>query len=295
MIMAGWTATLLDVKGAFMNGRFKEQMKKLVDCDDIGEMKECVGCKVERNWQERWIRLTQPVMLQSFKDEFNLDEHGKDPRTKAEPGKVLEPPKEKTTLDKNNQKVFRSGTGKLLHMMRWTRPEILNSVRELSRAMAGATLYHKQAMRRVMKYCVSTPDRGLLLKPTGIWDGGAEFEFIINGKSDSEYAKDETRRSVNGWAVWLNDAPISFRSKMMPIVALSVTEAELFATVLWAQDVLFAMRILNSVGLRVKLPMKLEIDNRGTVDFTHNYSVGGRTRHVEVNFARMERIWTDHL
>jgi hypothetical protein len=54
------------------------------------------------------------------------------------------------------------------------------------------------------------------------------------------------------------------------------------AAVLYAQDMLFAMRILNSVGLKVKLPMKLEIDNRGTVDFTHNYSVGGRTGHVEV-------------
>jgi hypothetical protein len=107
-----------------------EEMKRLFDCGDIGDMREYVGCKVERNWQERWIR------LQSFNDEFDLDEHGKDPRTPAEPGKLLKPPNEKTTLDKNNQKVFRSGTGKLLHMMRWTRPEILNSVRELSRAMA---------------------------------------------------------------------------------------------------------------------------------------------------------------
>jgi hypothetical protein len=64
----------------------KEQMKRLFDCDDIGEMKEYVGCKVKRNWRERWIKLTQPVMLQSFKDEFSLDEHGKDPRTPAEPG-----------------------------------------------------------------------------------------------------------------------------------------------------------------------------------------------------------------
>jgi hypothetical protein len=68
----------------------------------------------------------------------------------------------------------------------------------------------------------------------------------------------------------------------MPIVALSVMEAELFSAVLCAQDMLFAMRILNSLGLKVKLPMKLEIDNKGAVDFNHNYSVGGRTRHVEV-------------
>jgi len=31
----------------------------------------------------------------------------------------------------------------------------------------------------------------------------------------------------------------------------------------------------------VKLPMILEIDNKGTVNLINNWSVGGRTRHVE--------------
>jgi hypothetical protein len=35
-------------------------------------MKEYVGCKVEHNRQERWIKLTQPVMIQRFEDEFEL-------------------------------------------------------------------------------------------------------------------------------------------------------------------------------------------------------------------------------
>jgi hypothetical protein len=49
-----------------------------------------------------------------------------------------------------------------------------------------------------------------------------------------------------------------------------------------AQDMLFNMRILESMGFKVKKPMILEIDNKGAVDLTHNWSVGGRTRHVEV-------------
>ena len=68
----------------------------------------------------------------------------------------------------------------------------------------------------------------------------------------------------------------------MPIIALSVTEAELFSAVMFAQDMMFFMRILNSTGLKVKLPMKLEIDNKGAKDITHNWSVGGKLRYVEV-------------
>ena len=41
------------------------------------------------------------------------------------------------------------------------------------------------------------------------------------------------------------------------------------------------MRILNSLGLKVKLPMILEMDNKGAVDLANNWSVGGRTRHVD--------------
>merc|ERR1712038_2212673 len=64
--------------------------------------------------------------------------------------------------------------------------------------------------------------------------------------------------------------------------ALSVTEAELFAAVQCAQDMLYIMRLLESMNLKVKKPMILHVDNKGAVDLANNWSVGGRTRHVEV-------------
>jgi len=36
------------------------------------------------------------------------------------------------------------------------------------------------------------------------------------------------------------------------------------------------------MGLKVKLPMILEMDNKGAVDLANNWSIGGRTRHVDV-------------
>jgi hypothetical protein len=61
-----------------------------------------------------------------------------------------------------------------------------------------------------------------------------------------------------------------------------VAEAELVAATQCTQDMLFAMRAAELMGLIVKKPIILEIDNEGAVDLTHNWSVGGRTRHVEV-------------
>jgi hypothetical protein len=72
-------------------------------------------------------------------------------------------------------------------MMRWSRPEILNAVRELSQYMSGTSSAHVKAMYQTMKYCVGSPKRGLLLKPIGEWDRNPTYEFVITGRSDSDY------------------------------------------------------------------------------------------------------------
>ena len=45
----------------------KEFMKRF-ECDDVGEVKEYFGCKLEKNEEERSFKFTQPVLLQSFSD-----------------------------------------------------------------------------------------------------------------------------------------------------------------------------------------------------------------------------------
>ena len=62
-----------------------------------------------------------------------------------------------------------------------------------------------------------------------------------------------------------------------------MTEAELFAAVQCAHDMMHAMRIMETIGLKIEKPMKLYVDkNTDAVDIAHNWSVGGRTRHIEV-------------
>ena len=48
-----------------------------------------------------------------------------------------------------------------------------------------------------------------------------------------------------------------------------------------AQDMLYANRIMESLELKVKLSIILEVDNKGTVDLINNWSVGVITIHVE--------------
>ena len=63
---------------------------------------------------------------------------------------------------------------------------------------------------------------------------------------------------------------MTFWSQTQKFVTLSVTEAEGAAGVMTAQDILYVYRLLLSIGLKVKLPMILEMDNKGAVDLANN-------------------------
>jgi len=120
------------------------------------------------------------------------------------------------------------------------------------------------------------------MKPSGVWNGDKDFEFVIRGRSDSNYATcPVTRRSVSEYVTYLMDALVTAKSAMQKVVALSVTEAELMSVAQCVQDMLYVMRVLEPIGLTVKKPMVLEMDNKGAVDLANNRSVGVRTRHIE--------------
>jgi hypothetical protein len=61
-----------------------------------------------------------------------------------------------------------------------------------------------------------------------------------------------------------------FKKSMHKSVALSVCEAEQTAGVLCAKDMSYIWNVLKSMGLKVKLPILLELDNKGTVDLANN-------------------------
>ncbi len=83
---------------------------------------------------------------------------------------------------------YRSGTGKLFHLTKWSRPDMKDALRELTRFIMRTLGAHKVALKRAMEYCVSTPERGWLLKPSGTWNGRDKgYMFKIHGYSDSDY------------------------------------------------------------------------------------------------------------
>lgn len=117
----------------------------------------------------------------------------------------------------------------MLHLMRRSRPKIYSAARELSEFMSGAAQAHVKAMLRLTGFCVGTSERGLLIEPVAVRDGNRDGAVTIYGSPDSTYANDsETRRSVEGYVIFMERATVKMRSAGARTVALSVMEAELY-------------------------------------------------------------------
>ena len=68
----------------------------------------------------------------------------------------MRPEKDDPILTLGEQTKYRSGVGMLLYLIKHSRPDISNAVRELTKVLDGATQAHWKAMIRVIKYVLDT-------------------------------------------------------------------------------------------------------------------------------------------
>jgi hypothetical protein len=97
----------------------KELMERF-DCKDCGSLEEYVGCKIK--WTGKSLKFTQPVPIQSYSDEFELPIRIY--KTPAQAGSVLVAGKKVEALSPEMQKKYCSGTGKAMHAMQYSMPDM---------------------------------------------------------------------------------------------------------------------------------------------------------------------------
>jgi hypothetical protein len=168
----------------------------------------------------------------------------------------------------------------LLYLTKHSRPDISNAIHELAKVMDGATEGHTKMLYLAIKYVVDTKNKCLYLEPSllsEVWE--------IKGISDSNYAGDrDTRICVTGYLIYVNGALISRKSCGQIGVTLSSTEAEYVALSELCMELMFIKMNIESIGIKVKLPMSVYMDNVGAVFLAQNATTGQRTKHIDIRY-----------
>ena len=244
-----------------------------------GTLHDYLSCDVilSDDKSEGWIH--QPHLLKNLEKKFGtmvspMQKFG----TPGTPRGVIVKAQEQT-MSPQDQRLYRSGVGMLLYLVKHSRPDIANPVRELSKALDGVTPKAMHEMKRVIKYVLDTKELALRVKPIlDIKDGWSMVAF-----TDSDYATDpETRISISGYVLYLMGVPICWRSKGQRSITLSSTEAEYVAMSECAREVKFVYQLLTSIGVEVNTPIVIRVDNIGAMFMGENISISQRTKHVDI-------------
>ena len=246
------------------------------------DLRDYLSCEVRFNSNKTMAWLGQPHLIKNLRKRFgHLVKNLRSYKTPGTPNThMIRNETGSTALSKSDASLYRSGVGMLLYLVKYSRPDIANPVRELSKVLDCSTKTAFKELLRMIKYVLDTEDLGLKISPK-IQDSWKPWDLVCY--SDSDYAGDpDTRRSVSGYVLFVQGVPVSWRSKANKTVTLSSTEAEWIALSEAVKEVMFVVQLLDSMRIKYHLPVTVRVDNIGAIFMSKNINTSSRTKHVDV-------------
>jgi hypothetical protein len=151
---------------------------------------------------------------------------------------------------------------------------------------------HVQAVERVLQYVCGTYDQGMTY-----CDLGVEVKNELIGWVDSDFGSDpDTRKSMTGYLMSLNDDSISLRSSRQGGVTLSRSETEFVTASETGQEVVYLRELLKGFGHTQKKPTEIWEDNASCITMSKNPTNRDRSRHVDVKEQYLrDLVRDDHV
>lgn len=286
--------------------RVKAELIVAFSMVDMGSISFYLGLKVERNREERTIKLSQPAYIDKVLNKFHLDK-ANTVNTPMKETTLLQPRAEgdgeATTAEKER---YQGMTGSIMFFMVETRPDISFATSVASRFAKNPGHQHTEAVKTIFRYLKGSRDQGITY--------GGQDKLLVEGYLDSDWAGDkDSRKSTSGFIFMLNGGPVSWCSKKQPTVALSSTEAEYIALTLAAKEATWLRLLLTELELLQpdqqhalikvsehntsahaiendldiacgggEIVIPLRGDNQGLIALAHNPVFHSKTKHIDI-------------
>jgi hypothetical protein len=257
---------------------------------DIGECQWILNMTLIRNRKARTILLSQ----RSYVDQVLSKHPPTSDRLVASPYRfkdatVCEEGMDGTPLNAEDHSKFRSIIGELIYLSTITRMDILHAVKTLASALHAPCVYHAQAADRILQYLYHHRDDCLIFKGNpqrSPNDVTATLDFKVYTDSDWADSKKD-RHSISAWVSTLNNRPISFRCVKQTAVALSSTEAEVYALGEGGRECKFLQEWLRHY-FAIDQVITLCGDNIGSHLYADHPTDHEKTKHydVKIHFIR---------
>jgi len=157
-----------------------------------------------------------------------------------------------------------------------TRPDITFAVYYVSHYTIVPQQAHKDATKNILRDIKGIIDLRLLFPRKDVGQ--------IMGYANADWVRDlDRRRSTIGLLFKLGWNSIVWSSKLQPIVALSMMEAEYKALVDGVREVVWLRKIAIELDLHESSPITISCDNQSAIKLVKNPILHAKMKHIELH------------
>ncbi|KAG7556653.1 Retrotransposon Copia-like N-terminal [Arabidopsis suecica] len=245
----------------------KTQLSSAFQLRDLGPPKFFLGIKIART--DEGISLNQRKYILDLLESTGFSD--------CKPSSIPMEPNQKLAQDTGtvlaDPKQYRRLIGKLQYLC-ITRPDITFAVSKLAQYSSAPTNIHLQAIHKILRYLKGTIGQGLFY--------GADPTFDLRGFSDSDWGTcPDSRRCVTGFAIFVGNSLVSWRSKKQDVVSMSSAEAEYRAMSVATKELIWLGYLLTALRVPFRSPAYLYCDNVAALHIASNSVFHERTKHIE--------------
>ena len=130
-------------------------------------LEDHLGVQIVQTDDGKKAWLGQPTIIKSLEKQFGEKVAKKKMTiTPGTPGFFGGKADDISKVDEKTQSMYRSGVGTLLYLTKYSRPDITNPMRKLSKSIDGASMADVTEMYRVINVVLETMTLGLMMVPT---------------------------------------------------------------------------------------------------------------------------------
>ncbi|POM76760.1 Polyprotein [Phytophthora palmivora] len=258
--------------------KIKAELSMRFKMKNLGNISYILKMEILRNRVHKTMSISQHRYILELLKKYNI-ENSSVVATPQVTGLELEPETKMTAEQIAAQKFdYRGLVGSLQYLVRGTRPDIANAVRELSKYLSCYNRSHWEAARRVLNYLKGTSTYGLLLD-------GKSREVMYEVYTDASFAcQSKERKSITGYVIKMTGCSISWCSSKQGSVSLSTAEAELIALSEGAKESEWLWHLLSEMGFPQMKPVQDWCDSRSAISITKKPGNHKASKHIEIKY-----------
>lgn len=288
LAIASDSPEILDSTKQALSSRFK--------MTDEGELDYILGMQIKRDRNKRELHISSHLKISEILKDFNMASCD----TVATPMEHLTisaadcPTIGSKEWTEMQEVPYRQCVGRLVNLMRTTRPDLAFAVSVVSRYLHNPGRKHWNMVKRIMRYLSGTKTFTLRIAPNQLTTTAHAKDAKVNlvGNLDADWGGNRDNcKSTSGFSFFVGNGLVSWGSKAQPTVATSSTHAEYVAAYqataecLWIRSMLLELKLLPQ-----DTPTVLKCDNQAAIKIANYQMVTPQSKHFDqkYHFVRHE-------